>query len=413
MVWTEILRGSLESLRAYRLRSLLTLLSVAIGVFAIMTAGTAVSSLNFTVFEKLEQMGESTFMVSRTPAIVLGGREWRRYLQRPPITYEQGQRLKEQLASLTPFVCLYGAVPMSERVRWGNRATDPDVSVAGADEMFFHIFQFELAEGRPFVLQDLLLSRPVVVLGADVAAELFGSASPIGQQVRIRNYPFEVIGVFKPRGSLLGQSQDNFVLIPITYLVRYFVTDELWGSLTILIRARHRDALPETIDETVGILRRLRGLKPWQPNDFEIETNESLRTQFAGLTRYVGFFGFGTGAIALLAAGVGVMNIMLVAVRERTREIGIRKAVGARRRWILLQFLVEAVVLCLLGGLLGILLGILAGYGLGELIGTHFTPPWGWVAASLAVCIGTGLLWGTYPAWKAAMLSPVEALRYE
>ncbi|MCS6966387.1 MAG: ABC transporter permease [Candidatus Kapabacteria bacterium] len=412
MPWWEILRTAVESLRAYWLRSLLTLFSVAIGVFAIMAAGTAVNSLNFTVFQKLEEMGESTFFISRHPAIVLGGSAWREYLRRRPITYEQGQEFKRALASLTPFVCLYGAYPLSERIRWGGRATDPDVSIGGADEMFFYTFHFELAEGRPFTEQDLGLGRPVVLLGADVAGELFGDISPIGQQVRIRNRPFEVIGVLKPQGSILGQSRDNFVLIPTSYFVRYFVYDE-WSSLVLVVRARYREELMAVIDESIGVLRRLRGLKPWQPNDFEIETNESLRKQFAGLTQYVGFFGLGTGAIALLAAGIGIMNIMLVAVRERTREIGIRKAVGAPRYGILLQFLAEAVILSLLGGALGILLGILAGWALGRVVGVDFTLPWGWMMLSIAVCIGTGLCWGTYPAWKAATLDPVEALRYE
>jgi len=387
------------------------MLSIAIGVFAIMMAGTVVNSLNFTVFRELERMGENSFLITRFPAIVLGGKQWRHYAKRSPITYEQGLQLKRALSPRTPFVCIYGISPFSRQVWWKNRSTDPDVTIGGADEMFFHVFQFELAEGRPFVGQDLLLRRPVVILGADVAAELFGTASPIGQQVRIRNRPFEVIGVFKPRGTLLGQSRDNFVIVPITYWVQYFATDQ--DNLLLGVQARNREVFFETVDEAVGAFRRIRALKPWQPNDFEIETNESLRTQFLGLTQYVGLFGFGTGVIALMAAGVGIMNIMLVSVRERTREIGLRKAVGARRSWILLQFLTEAVALSGIGGLFGVVLGILAGWGLGGLIGTHFAIPWGWSGLSLGVCIGMGLLWGTYPAWKAATLRPVDALRYE
>lgn len=408
----ELLRSAVESLRVYRLRSFLIALSIAIGVVGIMTAGTAVSSLNTTVVERLAAMGENTIVLSRFPAIVLSGGAWRRYMQRKPITYEQGLQLKQELALITPFVTIYGRTP-SEVVRWANRSTDPDVDLIGSDEQFFAIFQYEVAQGRPLTEQDLALNRPVVVLGADVAAELFGDASPLGQQVRIRNYLFEVVGVFKARGAVLGSSQDNFVLLPLPYYLR-FISAESWGRmLTIFVKAPSREMLPAVIDEAVGAFRRIRGLKPWQESDFEVETNESIRTQFAGLTQYIGLFGLGTGAIALLAAGVGIMNMMLVAVRERTREIGIRKALGARRRWILLQFLAEAVALSLLGALGGSVLGILAGWGIAELIGSAFRLPWEWVGLSFGVCLGTGLVWGTYPAWKAAILNPVEALRYE
>lgn len=412
MLWWEIVRGATESLRAYRLRSSLTVSSVAIGVFAIMVAGTATDSLNSTVFESLDRMGENTFLISRMPPLRVNGSQWRHYLQRPPITYDHGLQLKRALEHLTPWVCIYGVQPRVARVQWGNRSTDPDVSVAGVNEAFFAVFDVELARGRPILEQDLALNRPVAVLGADVAAELFGEASPVGEQVRIGKHRFEVVGVAKPRGSLFGESRDNFVVVPITFFIRS-VTSERWGSLVLFITAPSREAFPSTMHEAIGAFRRIRGLRPWEPNDFEVETNQGIREQFAGLTRYIAFFGLGTGVMALVVAGVGIMNIMLVAVRERTREIGIRKALGARRRWIWGQFLAEALVLSLLGGVLGIGLGILVGWGLGSLIGAQAAIPWGWSVLSLAICLGTGIVWGTYPAWRAAGLDPVEALRYE
>jgi len=413
MVVGELVRNALESLRVYRLRSSLIALSIAIGVVGIMTAGTAVSSLNTTLLEQLAAMGENTIFLARMPAITLSGSAWRRYMQRKPITYQQGLQLKRELAAVTPFVAVVGEELSGEVVRWANRSTDPDVQLIGSDEQFFHTFQYELAQGRPLTEQDLALNRPVVLLGADVAAELFGEASPLGQQVRIRNVPFEVIGVFKARGTVLGQSQDNFVLLPLPHYLRFVRAESWWNSLFVVVKAPTQEMLLVVIDEAVGAFRRIRGLKPWQENDFEVETNESIRTQFAGLVQYVGFFGLGTGAIALLAAGVGIMNMMLVAVRERTREIGIRRALGARRRWILLQFLLEAVTLSLIGAVGGIVLGVLVGWAISELIGSAFGFPWEWVGISLGACVGTGLLWGTYPAWKAATLNPVEALRYE
>ncbi len=414
MVVGELLRSALESIRMYRLRSFLIALSIAIGVVGMMVAGTAVTSLNVTVAEKLAAMGENTFFLSRTPAIVLSGSAWRRYMQRKPITYQQVLRLRRELelSGVSAFVSAVGET-FGEVIRWANRETDPDVQLLGSDEHFSSTFRYELAQGRPLTEQDVALNRPVALLGADVAAELFGNASPLGQQVRIRGYSFEVIGVFQAQGAVLGQSQDNFVLIPLPYYLRFVNAESWWNSLTVVVKARSREELPVTLEETIGAFRRIRGLKPWQDSDFEVETNESIRVQFAGLTQYIGFFGFGTGAIALVAAGVGIMNMMLVAVRERTREIGIRKALGARRQWILAQFLAEAAALSLLGAIAGIALGILAGWGLAGLVGTDFGLPWQWIGISLGVCLATGLLWGTYPAWKAATLNPVEALRYE
>ncbi|MCS7177478.1 MAG: ABC transporter permease [Candidatus Kapabacteria bacterium] len=412
MVWAEIARGALESLRAYRLRSGLTVLGVALGVFAIMVAGTATDSLEGAISQELLQLGESSFFISRMPPIGVSGREWREYLRRPPITYQQGQEFKRQMALWTPFVCLYAVQPSDEQVQWGNRATDPDVSVMGTDEMAFRLLNVQVAEGRPFAEADVAFMRPLAILGADVARELFGSASPVGQQVRIRGHLFEVIGVARPRGSIFGQSQDNFVFIPVGYFMRFFASEE-WGSLTLIVQPRSRREFQATLSEAVGILRRLRGLKPWQPENFEVTTNEGLQAQLSGLTQFVGLFGTGTGVIALVAAGIGIMNIMLVAVRERTREIGIRKAVGARRSWILVQFLTEAVVLSLCGGVVGIVAGIGAGWGISALVGIPPSLPWQWMGLSFFLCVALGLLWGTYPAWKAATLNPVDALRYE
>ncbi len=211
---------------------------------------------------------------------------------------------------------------------------------------------------------------------------------------------------------MFGQSQDNMVLIPITHLLNYFAS--FWeSSVQIVLRARSRDVFTQAIDEAIGVMRLVRNLKPWEENDFEIETNESIKEQFSGLTKYLQWFGFISGGIALIAAGVGIMNIMLVSVKERTREIGVRKAVGAKRRWIMYQFIIEAITLCQVGGAIGIVVGVIAGGAFGLLIGGTFSIPVGWVVFSVIICTMLGVIFGAYPAWKAAKLDPIEALRYE
>jgi len=410
MVWLETLSNALTSLRAYRLRTALTLLSVAIGVFAIVLAGTANEALDRSVMRALEMMGENTFSISRRPAIIVSGEEWRRIMKRPPIDYRQAVAFKREMSQHVPWVGAWGE-HYGERIRAGNRLTDPDVSVSFMDPECFAILQWRVAVGRVLTSEDVALVRPVAVLGADVAEELFGSdSSAIGQEVRIQGYPFTVVGVLQPQGKVLGQSLDNFVVLPLPWWLRF---KGQWTSLDLLVQVPMNREPLEVMDEAIAILRRLRGLKPWEPNNFELITRESAQAQFASFSRYIGFFGMAAGGIALLAAGVGVMNIMLVAVRERTREIGIRKAVGARRRWILQQFLVEALAVTLIGGLIGVLLGFAAGAGLGSLIGLPLSVPWQWVTISVVLCAAVGVGFGSYPAWKAATLNPVDALRYE
>ena len=228
----------------------------------------------------------------------------------------------------------------------------------------------------------------------------------------VKNQKYEVIGVLEPKGAMLGQSQDNLVFIPITHFLRYFAS--YWEeSLQITLRAKSSELMTHAVDEAIGAMRSIRNVKPWEENDFEIETNEALTEQFAGLTSYLQWFGLISGGIALIAAGVGIMNIMLVSVTERTKEIGIRKAVGAKKSNILTQFLTEAVVLCQIGGIVGIAAGVIAGNLAGSFLEAKAVIPWDWVIMGSLLCVLIGVVFGTYPAYKASTLDLIEALRYE
>lgn len=250
----------------------------------------------------------------------------------------------------------------------------------------------------------------VVVLGVRVAERLFPYTYPIGREIRIEGSRFTVIGILEERGSFLGSEQDNFVVIPLTAFFKLYGKDR---SLGISVQARGPDTYHEAIEQVRGILRVARRVPPGDPDDFEIVSNDSLIEEFNQLTFYIragiGFISF----IALLAAGVGIMNIMLVSVTERTREIGIRKAVGARKKNIMSQFVLEAIALCQIGGIAGIALGLIAGNIIALMLSFPPVFPVDWAIIGLIICSVVGIVFGVYPAWKAANLDPIESLRYE
>jgi putative ABC transport system permease protein len=260
---------------------------------------------------------------------------------------------------------------------------------------------------------DVQYARDVTVLGQDIVDRVFkNGVDPIGKTVRMNEHNYLVIGVLATKGGGMGQSQDGFAIIPITSEIKYFIQAST-TSLQMTVQARSKKLFDETEDEVIGALRSVRGVKPGEDNDFEVENNTSLTTQFDSFSKYLSYAGFGISAIALLAASIGIMNIMLVSVTERTKEIGIRKAMGATRANIASQFLTEAVVLCWVGGIIGIAIGIGIGNILALLIHASVYVPTMWVFIGLGVCSLVGIVFGLYPAMKAARMNPIDALRFE
>jgi putative ABC transport system permease protein len=406
---SESITQAFDSIRTNKLRSSLTLLSIAIGVFALITAGTIITSFEKAVLKQLEDIGETTFWIQREPAIQTGG-TWYKYRKRKPITYREYKELKKMTYS-TNIISAH-SFTSGMTVTAGNLSTDPDVFLVGAENNFFITNAIDVDYGRILTEEDIDFNRNVAIIGNDVLVKIFPNANPIGKEITIKNQKFTVVGVMKTRGAMLGQSKDNRVIIPITNFLKYFASP--WEeSLIISVKALNRELLETTIDEVIGNLRVIRNVKPWEENTFEIETNETISQQFGSFVNFLSIFGFISGGFALIAAGVGIMNIMLVAVKERTREIGIRKAIGAKRRWILWQFILEAITLCQVGGLLGIIFGTLGGYLLGNAIKLTMYFPISWIVLSVVVCTILGITFGAYPAYRAANLDPIEALRYE
>jgi len=406
----ESVQLALIAVKENKLRAGLTLLSISIGIFTIICIGTLVSSLNSTVSGELSSMGENTFIIQKMPAVQMGGATWRKYMSRKPITYTQVRELKEKML-YTDIISAF-AQTRGATVEFAEKKTDPDVNLYGTDENFLLTQKINIGKGRNFSKPDIDYNQKVCVIGADLADELFGSANPLGKTIKVKNSRYEIVGVTEPRGAIFGQSLDNYIVVPITDFLKYF-SDEWSESLTISIEAPNKEYLAATVDEAIGAMRSIRNCKAWEDNSFEVITNEAITEQFSGLTSYLTIFGLIIGIIALVAAGVGIMNIMLVSVKERTREIGVRKAVGAKPLQIMLQFIIEAVTLCCLGGFVGIILGVLFALILGGMGNLGFSLPIDWILLSIGFCFVMGITFGAYPAWKAAKLDPIEALRYE
>ena len=406
---TESIRLAFDSVRNNKLRAFLTLLSISIGVFAIIGAGTLTSSLEGVVTAELENIGETTFWIQRMPKIVTD-ETWRRLRKRKPITFSQVKELRRDLTS-TDMISATG-VSQGATIKYGNLSTNPDVIIIGSDENYFTLNSVNVVEGRPIMDQDIAFNRNVAVVGNDVVAKLFPNVSPLDKIINIKNQTFLIVGLLETKGAMLGQSIDNRVVIPVTNFLQYFA-EEHEESLTISIKARNMNELSSTIDEAVGAMRLIRKDMPGDDNSFELETNETITEQFGGFVSFLSAIGWISGGFALIAAGVGIMNIMLISVKERTREIGIRKAVGARKSWILWQFIIETITLCQIGCLIGIILGISGAMLLSKMMGVATVFPVGWVIASIIICTAMGVTFGAYPAWKAANLDPIEALHYE
>lgn len=405
----ESIRMALNSIVTHKLRSFLTLLSVAIGVFAIMGSGSLVSSVDNTVETEMANLGENSFMIKRTPSVQTSHSSWRKYMKRPKLNYKQYEKLKDKVGDMA-----FVSVETSEGgmvIKYLDRETNPNVTLQGTNEVYFNINDRDVPIGRPLSVADIKLNRRVAVIGNDVKKRLFPSINPIGKEIKVGQHKFEVIGVLDVKGAILSQSQDNQVIIPITIYNKYF--GNWWESLDIKVKAFSKEALPYVLDEVIGYLRVIRGDKPWEENSFEVETNESLAQQFSGLTDYLSYFGLLAGFFALAAAGVGITNIMLVVIKERTKEIGLRKALGARRFWITLQFLIETLTITLIGGIIGIILGYSMTLIVSFFMGLKIFPPIDWIIISIAITTLLGLLSGLYPAFRAASLNPIDALHYE
>ncbi len=408
----ESLVMALNAIRTSKLRSALTLLGVVVGVFSIISVMTAVGVLKNSIEEGMTQLGANTFQIQKFPAFNTGPHDHARFRNRKNITYEQAVQVYEKAtfaAAVGHRVVARSAGSSSGR---GSGRTRTSRSPARTSRGWSRTTGSRPTAGS-FRRRTWRHPGPVAVIGTMVAEKLFPeSINPIGEHIRVDGTMYQVIGVFAKKGGALGGNQDNFVAIPITTFFQKYGKNFGQG-VHIMVKAKSREVFDDAMEQSVAILRTARNVPPGAEDDFAYFSNDSLIKQFNEFTLYLRLGVLVVSSIALLAAGVGIMNIMLVSVTERTREIGIRKAIGAQKRDILSQFMIEAIILCEIGGFIGIVLGMLGGNVVGLLLDVPAVIPWDWVAIGVAVCSFVGLVFGVYPAWKAASLDPIESLRYE
>ncbi|NIA18495.1 MAG: FtsX-like permease family protein [Simkaniaceae bacterium] len=405
----ESLRMALQAIRDNKLRSILTLLGITIGVFSVIGVMTAIQTLESSINSGLNIFGSNTFNIQKYPAIRIGGSNRSKYRNRKNITYRQFEELKRR-AQLPLLVSASDNIG-GRSIKYKDKVGKSNLYISGGDEWKLRLFNTFLGDGRNLTSQDVDFSRRIAVLGMDAVDQLFPFEDPLGKTFTIDGIGYTVVGVAERKGEMFGESQDNYVLIPITtYLNRY---GSNWTSLDISIEAPSAETYDETREEVIGLLRVIRKVQPGEENDFEVISNEELIETFGAFTKGVKLFAIAISTIALLVAGIGIMNIMLVSVTERIKEIGIRKAIGATRRDILFQFLAEAVFLSEIGGIAGVILGILGGNLVSMAFHIPAVIPIDWAIIGLVVCSIIGIGFGSYPAWRASKLDPIESLRFE
>jgi putative ABC transport system permease protein len=413
MLFREIITMALSSLGANKLRAALTMTGITIGVFSIISVMTAIGALQSSIESGISFLGSNIFQFAKYPAnINAGGEIKKKYQNRRDISYRQALHYYELMQGNAREICLkcFGYELKGQAVYNGVKTT-PSLLIVGTNRSFLTANAYTLGYGRNLNDEDVDLARNVIVVGKIIEKRLFPHESPIGKVIRMSGHTYTIIGVLAEKGTSFGQSQDDICMMPITRFFEDFGAAK--RTVNIATQSFSQDTYNGTLDKGIGAMRIARGLRANQENDFEIYSNDSLKSAFTSIAGVVRIGAFVISFIALVAAGIGIMNIMLVSVTERTKEIGVRKSIGARSRDILRQFLTEAVFISEAGGILGIILGVIGGDLLAVWLKVDIIFPFGWAIAGLVVCSAIGIGFGLYPAYRAAALDPIEALRYE
>ena len=404
----ESVRMTFDAIRQNKLRSTLTLLGISVGIFSVISVMTAIKTLESSIESGLNVFGTNTFLITKDPAIQFGRNE--KYRNRKNIDLDQYLKLKER-AKLPILVSGGDDTDNVRLVTYKDKKTKQTPRIAGGDPGTLRTVNTYIADGRNLTDEDVHLSRSVCIIGADVVDALFPFEDPLGKVIQLQGINFTVVGITERQGQSFGQSQDNYVFLPITTFLQRFRGTSY--SLGITVESESAEVYSETVDEVIGILRTIRKVSPGEENDFEITTNEELMETFGSFTGSIKIFAFSVSVIALIVAGIGIMNIMLVSVTERIKEIGIRKAIGATKGHILIQFLTEAVFLCQVGGIIGVVFGIAAGNLISFVAKVPAVISIDWAIYGVVSCSLIGIGFGSYPAWRAANLDPVESMRFE
>jgi putative ABC transport system permease protein len=410
-LFKENIRIAFGSIKTQILRTSLTVIIIAIGITALVGILTVVSALENTISSDFASMGANTFNISQYENTTRrrGGEE--RTIINPIISYPEAVAFKNKFNyPFTETSVSFTATSIAE-VKYEGDKTDPAISVVGVDEYFITNSGLETSLGRNFNSFDIANNNYVCVVGSDFEKGLLKDINPLNKIISVRGARFKVIGVLKEKGSTFGNSQDLRVLIPIQVARSLFTAPRINYTMSVMVSKK--EILDQAIDNAMSTMRRVRKLSPIKDNNFGVVRSDDLINRILGITKYLGLASWLIGIITVLGSSIALMNIMIVSVTERTREIGVRKALGAKRSTVAIQFFIETMIIGQLGGLVGIILGILIGYGIATALDFAFVIPWGAIFAAFTTSFIVALVSGLYPAIKAAVLDPIEALRYE
>ncbi|WPY97464.1 ABC transporter permease [Christiangramia sp. OXR-203] len=405
----ENIRIALSSIRNQSLRTVLTVLIIAIGITALVGILSAVAALENTISQDFASMGANTFNLQRYEFRERISNEDRKV--NPTISYREVTEFKEKFQFPFTETAISFTGTGSAEIKYQNEKTDPDISVLGVNEYYLENSGLEVEEGREFNIFDINNNNNVAVIGADYKDGIFNGMDPVNKTISIRGAKFKVIGILESKGSTFGNNQDLRVFIPIQHARSIFSQPNINYSLSV--KVDDKEMLESAMDEAIITFRNIRGLNPKEDNNFGIERSDDLINRILQITGALNIAAWIISIITIFGSSIALMNIMLVSVTERTREIGVRKALGAKKNTIAMQFFLETLVIGQLGGLLGILLGILIGWGVSSSLDFDFTTPWKAMLWATGITIFVAILAGSYPAAKAAKQDPIESLRYE
>ncbi len=407
----EDIKIAFAAVRGQLLRSILTIVIIVFGITSLVGTLTCIDAIKASLNSNFALMGSNTFTIRNREMNIRIGKGGKGPKRFESITYDDAQRFAEEYefpskTSVSTFAS------GTARLKYESKKSNPNIQVMAGDENYLAAAGYELGKGRNFSFQDIQLGNHVVIIGKDIISTLFEkNVNPVDKIITIGSGKYRIIGVLEPKGSSMSFGGDKICIIPLNNARQYFPRPDM--SFTVSVLVENAATMETGIGEATGLLRKIRGLRTGEENNFDIIKSDALANQLDGLLKNAKLVAAAVGIITLLGAAIGLMNIMLVSVSERTREIGIRKAVGAPKKAIVRQFLVESILICQLGGFFGIIVALLAGNILSFSLGAGFIVPWAWILLGVVVCFVVGLASGIYPAIKASKLDPIEALRFE
>jgi putative ABC transport system permease protein len=407
----QYIKVAFESIRAQLARAVMTILIISFGITALVGILTATDAIKASIEGNFSSLGANTISIQNRGMSLNIGQGGRAAANFPPITFDEVQAFLERYDYPEAISSISFAATQNAELRSAYAKTDPNVTVMGVDDQYLITSGLTITSGRNINPTDVTLGNAVLVIGSKVSNKLFPGREAVGEVIHLGGISYRVVGLIAEKGASVGFSGDNSILMPITRARAVYATAS--RSYSINIMALGSVHLEPATGSATAAMRAIRKLPPKEPDNFEITRSDSLAKSLFENIQYVTFAAIGIGVITLLGAAIALMNIMLVSVTERTREIGTRKAMGARKASILWQFLTEAIVICQIGGLLGVVVGIGMGNLLSLFLKTPFVIPWLWILLAGVMCLITGIASGIYPAVKAAALDPIEALRYE